>query len=68
MLNRAKKNIIASVSYTHLDVYKRQEVMTVPLSDRNGRISAGAIDEILKRVAKADTVLIGCLLYTSRCV
>ena len=29
---------------------KTTEVMTVPLSDRNGRISAGAIDEILKRV------------------
>lgn len=39
---------------------KTTEVMTVPLSDRNGRISAGAIDdEILKRVDKADTVLIG---------
>ena len=38
---------------------KTTEVMTVPLSDKNGRISAGAIDEILKRVDKADTVLIG---------
>ena len=38
---------------------KTTEVMTVPLSDRNGCISAGAIDEILKRVDKADTVLIG---------
>ena len=38
---------------------KTTEVMTVPLSDRNGRISANAIDEILKCVDKADTVLIG---------
>ena len=38
---------------------KTTEVMTVPLSDKNGRISAGAIDEILKRVDKAGTVLIG---------
>lgn len=38
---------------------KTTEVMTVPLSDRNGHISSDAAEEILKRTEKADAVLIG---------
>ena len=49
-----------TVSYTHLDVYKRQAVhCSVPLSAPNRQLS---------QLLQAACSLRPCLLYTSRCV
>ena len=56
-----KEDTVDSVSYTHLDVYKRQPLMELHLNDemvallKSGRINNRLLCEI-------------CLLYTSRCV
>ena len=47
------------VSYTHLDVYKRQ------LLDHNGLQIDGTNDEVM---GVGDMMAKYCLLYTSRCV
>ena len=69
-----------SVSYTHLDVYKRQAVdriarafdMPVVFENRSPKpqlegdgVRQAGLDELL---ATADVVSLHCLLYTSRCV
>ena len=63
---------IKSVSYTHLDVYKRQEFTQVNydyLEDYNNKLKEkmGFNDDELLAVAAEDRY-ISCLLYTSRCV
>ena len=52
---------VESVSYTHLDVYKRQEqgAFTKGLDQKLARTAAGAVKQLH---------VLGCLLYTSRCV
>ena len=48
-----------AVSYTHLDVYKRQKGISVKYDDRT---------EYKPGWKFAEYELKGCLLYTSRCV
>ena len=62
-------NTPPSVSYTHLDVYKRQDVHIV----LNGPGAAGtAIIKMLMTAGAKDIIAVDqfgtCLLYTSRCV
>ena len=72
---------LVSVSYTHLDVYKRQVEFNSIINQPNSAIlSVGAIIE--KPVVKNGQIVVGntmmlslacdhrtiCLLYTSRCV
>ena len=66
-----------AVSYTHLDVYKRQGVLIVferdiALDDiaRTGTIvDARVSSELLKNIFFVKAAMHdGCLLYTSRCV
>ena len=64
-------NMLEAVSYTHLDVYKRQEVEDAVVMG-GSVIQAGAV---VKHCIVAENVTIGkkavvgaCLLYTSRCV
>ena len=57
-----KEECDKSVSYTHLDVYKRQTLHCI--------VDYIKIKEDFQMVQKkgAYTVITGCLLYTSRCV
>ena len=56
------QGFLKPVSYTHLDVYKRQKVLSVT-DTING------YDSITEEVLVTDEVDPGtCLLYTSRCV
>ena len=48
-----------AVSYTHLDVYKRQIYPNVVIGDRT---------QIGDNVIIQSNTVLGCLLYTSRCV
>ena len=63
---------IISVSYTHLDVYKRQAGLTIPLMatyklNNRWNIKAGPyFSYILSREFSGHVY--DCLLYTSRCV
>ena len=58
-------NSIIAVSYTHLDVYKRQHVIC-------GAIVGGGLAYVWQRtwleIAGTCGLLGACLLYTSRCV
>ena len=61
----AVNRMIEAVSYTHLDVYKRQEQNSVPgLANKRTAKSARLI--ALGQPAAEDVMR--CLLYTSRCV
>ena len=51
-----------SVSYTHLDVYKRQEL------DRTGAYPIHRDPPKFEDLTTVQEVLYTCLLYTSRCV
>ena len=53
------------VSYTHLDVYKRQESDSATLAEASGEYKVLRDD---LEVLEIRTLLNGCLLYTSRCV
>ena len=59
-----------SVSYTHLDVYKRQGVYTTnkvcgaPIKVDRAHLKDGYAQAIIVNSGNANT----CLLYTSRCV
>ena len=63
---------IRSVSYTHLDVYKRQDIdVIITMPSIMGKI--GALGRVLGPRGlmpnpKSGTVTMDCLLYTSRCV
>ena len=52
------------VSYTHLDVYKRQELSTLELQ------SMKMVDAVINGYIQVAVILlcVACLLYTSRCV
>ena len=68
------------VSYTHLDVYKRQELgLTLPLTmyvarhswasiARDEGIPISVISEGMGHDSESTTQIYLCLLYTSRCV
>ena len=67
----------APVSYTHLDVYKRQEMSRVKDMMIIGEKINGSIPSTAKAIASLDENYIrdlarkqagACLLYTSRCV
>ena len=59
------------VSYTHLDVYKRQ-IMSIRINDLTVRFKNGvvAVNKASLEIPKGIYGLLGenCLLYTSRCV
>lgn len=48
-----------------IEAVKLNEAIVFPLPDRNGKLSAEAIPEILSRMPKMDAVLIGCGLGQS---
>lgn len=48
-----------------IEAVKLNEAIVFPLPDRNGKLSEGAIPEILDRLPKMDAVLIGCGLGQS---
>ena len=67
---------IAPVSYTHLDVYKRQQLHWL-IADREGAITVESVRAGLRIYENPVGVLTNnppfeqqmfCLLYTSRCV
>ena len=60
LLLRTAASGVAPVSYTHLDVYKRQGYYV----DTVGK-NTKAIDAYISNQLKEDRL---CLLYTSRCV
>ena len=58
-----------SVSYTHLDVYKRQGLISA--IDTSKLENYASLQESLKEVEDVvdeEGKVYGCLLYTSRCV
>ena len=60
-------NTCGAVSYTHLDVYKRQSLVVQHKLVRSEYV----LSELQSRYrldSEADTELLRCLLYTSRCV
>ena len=64
---------LGTVSYTHLDVYKRQGLYPVDIRDE--LIYNNCVDDDVENVRnKNDNNIVvrakinGCLLYTSRCV
>ena len=69
---RAQKIRYVPVSYTHLDVYKRQVESSVKagvdvlISGDFGHHDG--IDAVMQGVSVIDAGHYGCLLYTSRCV
>ena len=48
-----------------IEAVKQNEAIVFPLPDRDGKLSADAIPEILERLPKMDAVLIGCGLGQS---
>ena len=56
------------VSYTHLDVYKRQALQRNEAAAQQIAENAAAYDAAMERCAVAEDVYRTCLLYTSRCV
>ena len=61
--------IHTAVSYTHLDVYKRQGVDEEGPHCANGRVEyASGTKQNLDAMVKAGLNGMTCLLYTSRCV
>ena len=64
---REVKAEVKSVSYTHLDVYKRQVIHSGPLTVR-AVVEAFCRDVWPETVKRLLMVVEPCLLYTSRCV
>ena len=58
-----------AVSYTHLDVYKRQSEYFA-VADLTAEFYADTVKRVFldKNLAKGTMTYNGCLLYTSRCV
>ena len=64
-------NTITAVSYTHLDVYKRQDLLSC-VGGYSHQAQSRTLDTHMKRLRQklapyADCIET-CLLYTSRCV
>ena len=60
---------VASVSYTHLDVYKRQGgTIGMIENPETGALENFNFDHLLKHVPELKRFNYRCLLYTSRCV
>ena len=59
-----------AVSYTHLDVYKRQEFGRQITVEFTGVLDLESNQEIYRKTMEAAEAAIpkACLLYTSRCV
>ena len=67
--------VAEAVSYTHLDVYKRQVLLARIETGTGGLFGGHALDDIGRRAPKQqrerdyhDARNNACLLYTSRCV
>ena len=63
--------VLGPVSYTHLDVYKRQEYVLSKQMLRSGTSIGANIAEAQYGSSRKDflnKLYIACLLYTSRCV
>ena len=60
--------IFAAVSYTHLDVYKRQGVDFSGAHDGREDHPVCNGEDLGKILQKEGGAGVGCLLYTSRCV
>ena len=58
---------MGSVSYTHLDVYKRQGVDS-DVQIREGKNLTGISYDVDETSVVTRIMPTGCLLYTSRCV
>ena len=56
-----------AVSYTHLDVYKRQGIQTFRAYHMGG-VQNQATTEAMRRFSRVCYLYEACLLYTSRCV
>ena len=78
-LSTARKNAVNAVSYTHLDVYKRQVMYRATMKKALSQGSLPSLNKylsapaLLSQVRQAfelipDPRRYGCLLYTSRCV
>ena len=64
LVEREQQHMSGTVSYTHLDVYKRQLYKVQKGKDAQYVYDDAALAKALKGVGKNYT----CLLYTSRCV
>ena len=56
------------VSYTHLDVYKRQGLETLSLRLERHVENTRKVIDFLSAHPQVESVNYACLLYTSRCV
>ena len=56
---------IEAVSYTHLDVYKRQTLQEAAYQQMQAEVSQMAASS---QLPEAQEQALDCLLYTSRCV
>ena len=63
-------SLVAAVSYTHLDVYKRQTLsITKTINHREEGTATEEYQEVVELLTEAVVgILQACLLYTSRCV
>ena len=61
---------ITPVSYTHLDVYKRQDVYSKKIASNNSDPFGHIINGVFHTVHDSwrPCISYACLLYTSRCV
>ena len=65
-----KSGMVQTVSYTHLDVYKRQTMQSVGITTDNPQdfFIHGYSDREDRHIALPYDMVCACLLYTSRCV
>ena len=56
---------LSPVSYTHLDVYKRQSLSSVPFARKMMIHPYSRMSELVQNGIMSSSI---CLLYTSRCV
>ena len=62
-----EKISLEAVSYTHLDVYKRQGAMSQGYIGY--QLSQAILNELKRRdIMRSTACIVTCLLYTSRCV
>ena len=62
-----------TVSYTHLDVYKRQGTQLTMRTFHTGGVAGAGAEDITQGLPRVEELFEarcpkGCLLYTSRCV